>query len=189
MKYYKIENGYIKFNNVNIENINIKELRNIIGYVPQDVFLFNGTIYDNIVMGRTGFTITHVIEACQKAQATSFIEALPDKYFAQISEKGASLSGGERQRICLARALLANPKILLLDEATSALDNISEQAFQKVIDKLSKENLITITIAHRLSTVKNCDQIYVLNNGKIAEQGTHKELVEKQGIYSKLWNR
>lgn len=188
MKYYKIENGYIKFNNVNIENIKTKELRNIIGYVPQDIFLFNGTIYDNIVMGRTGFTITHVIEACQKAQATSFIEALPNKYFAQISEKGASLSGGERQRICLARALLANPKILLLDEATSALDNISEQAFQKVIDKLSKENLITITIAHRLSTVKNCDQIYVINNGKIAEQGTHKELVKKQGIYSKLWN-
>ena len=188
MKFYQIEDGSIEFNNININNINTKELRNIIGYVPQDIFLFNGTIYDNIVMGRTGFTINDVIDACKKAQAASFIENLPNKYYAHISEKGASLSGGERQRICLARALLTNPRILLLDEATSALDNISEQAFQEVIDKLSKENLITITIAHRLSTVKNCDQIFVIDNGIIGEQGTHNELLKKQGIYYKLWN-
>ncbi len=139
-------------------------------------------------MGRSEYTLSNVIEVCKLAQATSFIESLPDKYYSKISEKGASLSGGERQRIALARALLSKPKILLLDEATSALDNISEREFQKVIDALSKTQIVTITIAHRLSTIENSDLIFVMNNGKIEEQGTHSELLEKKGIYFNLLN-
>ena len=113
---------------------------------------------------------------------------MPDKYYSKISERGSSLSGGERQRIALARALLSNPKILLLDEATSALDTISEREFQHVIDELGNDQIITITIAHRLSTVVNCDRIFVMNNGTICEYGTHSELISRRGIYYQLWS-
>lgn len=188
LKFYKAESGKIKIGGENISEINTETLRGKIGYVPQEVYLFSGTIYDNIIMGRKEYSLSDVRLACKRAQADSFIENFPEKYYAKISERGSSLSGGERQRIALARALLSNPKILLLDEATSALDTISEREFQKVADELGNKDVNTITVAHRLSTIVNSDLIFVMSGGKIAEQGTHKELLEQKGIYFRLWN-
>lgn len=188
LKFYKAESGKIKIGGENISEINTETLRGKIGYVPQEVYLFSGTIYDNIIMGRKEYSLSDVRLACKRAQADLFIENLPEKYYAKISERGSSLSGGERQRIALARALLSSPKILLLDEATSALDTISEREFQKVVDELGNKDVITITVAHRLSTIVNSDLIFVMSGGKIAEQGTHKELLEQKGIYFRLWN-
>ncbi len=188
LNFYQPENGEILINHQNINNMNIKHLRNKIGYVPQEVYLFSGSIYENITMGRKNFTLEDVIEACKKAQANFFIENLPDKYYAKLNERGSNLSGGERQRIALARALLSKPKILLLDEATSALDTYSEREFQKVVDDLGTNEMITITIAHRLSTIVNSDVIFVMDKGNIIEQGNHEELLKQKGLYYKLWN-
>lgn len=187
LHFYDVHEGGVFIGNQNIKDIDTGYLRSRIGYVPQEVYLFSGTVFDNIVMGRPGFQLEDVQYACKLAQADSFIEDMPDKYFAKISEKGASLSGGERQRIALARALLSRPDILLLDEATSALDTMSERGFQKVVDELGKE-IITITIAHRLTTVKNSDIIFVMDKGNIVESGNHKELLSLKGKYYKLWN-
>lgn len=187
LHFYDVHEGGVFIGNQNIKDIDTGYLRSRIGYVPQEVYLFSGTVFDNIVMGRPGFQLEDVQYACKLAQADSFIEDMPDKYFAKISEKGASLSGGERQRIALARALLSRPDILLLDEATSALDTISERGFQKVVDELGKE-IITITIAHRLTTVKNSDIIFVMDKGNIVESGNHKELLSLKGKYYELWN-
>lgn len=187
LHFYDVQEGGVYIGNQNIKDIDTGYLRSRIGYVPQEVYLFSGTVFENIVMGRSGYTIEDVQYACRLAQADSFIEDMPDKYYAKISEKGASLSGGERQRIALARALLSKPDILLLDEATSALDTVSERGFQKVVDELGKE-IITITIAHRLTTVKNSDIIFVMDKGSIVESGSHKELLALKGKYYELWN-
>lgn len=187
LHFYDVNEGGVFIGNQNIKDIDTGYLRSRIGYVPQEVYLFSGTIFENIVMGRTGFTLEDVQYACRLAQADDFIEDMPDKYYAKISEKGASLSGGERQRIALARALLSKPDILLLDEATSALDTMSERGFQKVVDELGNE-IITITIAHRLTTVKNSDIIFVMDKGNIVESGCHKELLALKGKYYELWN-
>lgn len=187
LHFYDVQEGGVYIGNQNIKDIDTGYLRSRIGYVPQEVYLFSGTVFENIVMGRPGFTLEDVQYACRLAQADSFIEDMPDKYYAKISEKGASLSGGERQRIALARALLSKPDILLLDEATSALDTVSERGFQKVVDELGKE-IITITIAHRLTTVKNSDIIFVMDKGSIVESGSHKELLALKGKYYELWN-
>ncbi len=187
LHFYDVHEGGVFIGNQNIKDIDTGYLRSRIGYVPQEVYLFSGTVFDNIVMGRPSFQLEDVQYACKLAQADSFIEDMPDKYFAKISEKGASLSGGERQRIALARALLSRPDILLLDEATSALDTMSERGFQKVVDELGKE-IITITIAHRLTTVKNSDIIFVMDKGNIVESGNHKELLSLKGKYYELWN-
>ena len=187
LHFYDVNEGGVFIGNQNIKDIDIGYLRSRIGYVPQEVYLFSGTIFENIVMGRTGFTLEDVQYACRLAQADDFIEDMPDKYYAKLSEKGASLSGGERQRIALARALLSKPDILLLDEATSALDTMSERGFQKVVDELGNE-IITITIAHRLTTVKNSDIIFVMDKGNIVESGCHKELLALKGKYYELWN-
>lgn len=187
LHFYDVTEGDLFIGNQNIKDIETSYLRSRIGYVPQEVYLFSGTIFENIVMGRSGFTLEDVQYACKLAQADNFIEDIPDKYYAKISEKGASLSGGERQRIALARALLSKPDILLLDEATSALDTLSERGFQKVVDELGKE-IITITIAHRLTTVKNSDIIFVMDKGNIIESGNHKELLALKGKYYELWN-
>ncbi len=188
LKFYSIENGSITISGQNLNDISADYLRSSIGYVPQEVYLFSGTIYENITMGRSEYSLEDVKNACEKAQASTFIENLPDKYFSKISERGSSLSGGERQRIALARALLSCPKILLLDEATSALDTVSEREFQKVVDELGDNKIITITVAHRLSTIVNSDLIFVMNNGQIEEKGTHEELLRLKGLYYKLWN-
>ena len=188
LKFYEVEKGQILIGNQDIKNINSDFLRSRIGYVPQEVYLFSGTIAENILMGRNEYSIEDVKLACKMAQASNFIESLPESYNSKISERDSSLSGGERQRIALARALLGNPDILLLDEATSALDTISEREFQKVVEELGESQIITITIAHRLSTVVNSDLIFVMHNGKIKEKGSHLELLARNGIYAKMWN-
>ena len=187
LHFYDVNEGGVFIGNQDIRDIDTGYLRSRIGYVPQEVYLFSGTVFENIVMGRSGYSLEDVQYACRLAQADNFIEDMPDKYYAKISERGASLSGGERQRIALARALLSKPDILLLDEATSALDTVSERGFQKVVDELGKE-IITITIAHRLTTVKNLDIIFVMDKGNIVESGNHKELLALKGKYYELWN-
>lgn len=187
LHFYDVNKGGVFIGNQDIRDIDTGYLRSRIGYVPQEVYLFSGTVFENIVMGRSGYSLEDVQYACRLAQADNFIEDMPDKYYAKISERGASLSGGERQRIALARALLSKPDILLLDEATSALDTVSERGFQKVVDELGKE-IITITIAHRLTTVKNSDIIFVMDKGNIVESGNHKELLALKGKYYELWN-
>ena len=187
LHFYDVNEGGVFIGNQDIRDIDTGYLRSRIGYVPQEVYLFSGTVFENIVMGRSGYSLEDVQYACKLAQADNFIEDMPDKYYAKISERGASLSGGERQRIALARALLSKPDILLLDEATSALDTGSERGFQKVVDELGKE-IITITIAHRLTTVKNSDIIFVMDKGNIVESGNHKELLALKGKYYELWN-
>lgn len=187
LHFYDANEGGVFIGNQDIRDIDTGYLRSRIGYVPQEVYLFSGTVFENIVMGRSGYSLEDVQYACRLAQADNFIEDMPDKYYAKISERGASLSGGERQRIALARALLSKPDILLLDEATSALDTVSERGFQKVVDELGKE-IITITIAHRLTTVKNSDIIFVMDKGNIVESGNHKELLALKGKYYELWN-
>ncbi|MCI8273190.1 MAG: ATP-binding cassette domain-containing protein [Clostridia bacterium] len=161
----------------------------IIALVPQSPFLIAGTIYENICYGiDREVSIDEVIEASKKAYIYDYISELPDKFNSIISEGGNNLSGGQRQRIAIARIFLRKPKILILDEATSALDNTSEKYIQTEIEKLQIENNTTIiSIAHRLTTLKNCDEIIVLNKGKIEEKGKYDELIEKNGIFSDMY--
>lgn len=181
--------GTIILDDTNINNLNRKDIANIIALVPQNPFLIAGTIYENITYGiNREVSIEEVKDAARKAYILDFIEELPDKFNTIISEGGNNLSGGQRQRISIARIFLRKPKILILDEATSALDNTSEKHIQSEIEKLKKENNTTIiAIAHRLTTLKNCDRVIVLNKGKIEESGKFDELVEKEGIFSDMY--
>lgn len=181
--------GTIILNDTNINNLNRKDISNIIALVPQSPFLIAGTVYENITYGiNREVTIEEVEEAAKKAYILDFIEQLPEKFDTVISEGGNNLSGGQRQRIAIARIFLRKPKILILDEATSALDNTSEKHIQSEIEKLQKENKTTIiAIAHRLTTLKNCDRIIVLDKGKIEESGKFDELIEKDGIFSDMY--
>ena len=181
--------GTIILDDTNIDNLNRKDISNIIALVPQSPFLIAGTIYENITYGiNREVSIEEVEEAAKKAYILDYIEELPEKFDTVISEGGNNLSGGQRQRIAIARIFLRKPKILILDEATSALDNTSEKHIQSEIEKLQKENNTTIiAIAHRLTTLKNCDRIIVLNKGKIEESGKFDELIEKDGIFSDMY--
>lgn len=181
--------GTIILDDTNIDNLNRKDISNIIALVPQSPFLIAGTIYENITYGiNREVSIDEVEEAAKKAYILDYIEELPEKFDTLISEGGNNLSGGQRQRIAIARIFLRKPKILILDEATSALDNTSEKHIQSEIEKLQKENNTTIiAIAHRLTTLKNCDRIIVLNKGKIEESGKYDELIEKEGIFSDMY--
>ena len=181
--------GTIILDDTNIDNLNRKDISNIIALVPQRPFLIAGTIYENITYGiNREVSIEEVEEAAKKAYILDYIEELPEKFDTLISEGGNNLSGGQRQRIAIARIFLRKPKILILDEATSALDNTSEKHIQSEIEKLQKENNTTIiAIAHRLTTLKNCDRIIVLNKGKIEESGKYDELIEKEGIFSDMY--
>ena len=181
--------GTIILDDTNIDNLNRKDISNIIALVPQSPFLIAGTIYENITYGiNREVSIEEVEEAAKKAYILDYIEELPEKFDTLISEGGNNLSGGQRQRIAIARIFLRKPKILILDEATSALDNTSEKHIQSEIEKLQKENNTTIiAIAHRLTTLKNCDRIIVLNKGKIEESGKYDELIEKNGIFSDMY--
>ena len=181
--------GTIILDDTNIDNLNRKDISNIIALVPQNPFLIAGTIYENIIYGiNREVSIEEVEEAAKKAYILDYIEELPEKFDTLISEGGNNLSGGQRQRIAIARIFLRKPKILILDEATSALDNTSEKHIQSEIEKLQKENNTTIiAIAHRLTTLKNCDRIIVLNKGKIEESGKFDELIEKEGIFSDMY--
>ncbi|MEY8416404.1 ABC transporter ATP-binding protein [Tissierella praeacuta] len=185
-RFYEIEEGEILIDNIDIRDIKIKSLRKKIGLVQQEVFLFTGTIRDNIIYGNPEANDDEIIEAAKKARIHDFILSLPDGYNTYIGEKGVKLSGGQKQRISIARLFLKNPPILILDEATSALDNETEIMIQKSLEDLSKGRT-TLVIAHRLSTIKNADEILVLTSDGIAESGNHEELLKEDNLYAKLY--
>ena len=186
LRLYEIGEGSITLDGVDIRQIKLRDLRQSIGLVSQDVFLFHGTVAENIAYGTFDATPPEIIAAAQVAEAHEFINELPYGYDTIVGERGQKLSGGQRQRIAIARAILKNPPILILDEATSAVDNETEAAIQRSLEKITK-NRTTIAIAHRLSTIRNADCIYVMEYGKVVEQGTHEELIALQGIYTNLW--
>jgi ATP-binding cassette subfamily B protein len=186
-RFYELNEGKITIDGEDIKEITLKSLRENIGIVQQDVFLFTGTIKDNILYGNTEANDDEVITAAKNANIHDFIMSLPEGYETYVGERGVKLSGGQKQRISIARVFLKNPPILILDEATSALDNTSELIIQKSLEKLSKGRT-TIVVAHRLSTVKNADEIVVLTNKGIVEKGTHEELINKGDIYARLYN-
>ena len=191
-RFYEPNEGEIKINSINIKDLDLKWLRKNIGVVSQEPILNSGTIKENIIYGVDNFSEELFNSVCQLSMINTFVEnksQFPDGYETFCGERGAVLSGGQKQRIAIARALMKNSKIMIFDEATSALDSESELIVQKSIDNIVKnKNITTIIIAHRLSTIKNADCIYVLNNGEICEFGTHKELIEKNGIYKNLFN-
>ncbi len=186
-RFYEAESGEILLDGKNIKDITLRSLRSNIGVVAQDVYLFSGTIRDNLIYGKADATEDELVEACKKAGAHEFISALPDGYDTYIGERGVKLSGGQKQRISIARVFLKNPPVLLLDEATSALDNESEKLVQESLERLAKGRT-TLTIAHRLTTIRNADEIVVLTEDGIAEQGSHSELMQKGGIYSNMYS-
>lgn len=187
-RFYDVTKGHIDIDGQDISKVTLKSLRQSIGIVQQDVYLFSGTIRDNIAYGRPGASDKEIEEAAYMAGANEFIDRLPDGMDTYIGERGVKLSGGQKQRISIARVFLKNPKILILDEATSALDNESELYVTHSLEKLAKGRT-TITIAHRLTTVQNADRIIVLGKDGIMEEGTHEALLSKEGTYYKLWNR
>ena len=184
-RFYDVDKGDIKIDGKSIYDIKLNSLRKNIGIVQQDVFLYTGTIKENIKYGNQNATDEEVIEAAKKANIHEFIMELKDGYDTYIGERGVKLSGGQKQRISIARVFLKNPPILILDEATSALDNVTEYLIQKSLEELCK-NRTTIVVAHRLSTIKNADEIIVLTDKGIEERGSHIELIKKGGIYENL---
>ena len=185
-RFYDVTEGEILLDGKNIKEYTLKSLRDNIGMVQQDVYLFSGTVYDNISYGKPDATLEEIIEAAKKAGAHEFISELKDGYNTYVGERGVKLSGGQKQRISIARVFLKNPPIIILDEATSALDNESEFAVAKSLARLS-EGRTTITIAHRLSTIRKSDRIMVLTDEGIMEEGSHEELLEQKGIYYKFY--
>ena len=186
-RFYDVTGGSITVDGKDIRGLTLKSLRSQIGMVQQDVYLFDGTIKDNIAYGKPGASDEEIIKAAKCASIHDFIMELPEKYDTYVGERGTRLSGGQKQRISIARVFLKNPPILILDEATSALDNESERWIQKSLEELSK-NRTTITIAHRLSTIRDADEIIVITEDGIAERGTHAELLEKNGLYAAYYN-
>ncbi|EAW37853.1 ABC transporter, transmembrane region [Lyngbya sp. PCC 8106] len=186
LRLYEIQSGTITLDGIEINRIKLRDLRQSIGLVSQDVFLFHGTVAENICYGSFDASLPEIIAAAQVAEADSFIQTLPQGYDTIVGERGQKLSGGQRQRIAIARAVLKNPPILILDEATSAVDNETEAAIQRSLEHIT-QNRTTIAIAHRLSTVRNADCIYVMDQGKLVEWGRHEQLLETTGIYASLW--
>lgn len=186
-RFYDVTGGQITVDGQDVRSLTLKSLRSQIGVVQQDVYLFSGTIRENIAYGKPDASEEEIITAAKCANIHEFIMELPEQYDTFVGERGARLSGGQKQRISIARVFLKNPPILILDEATSALDNESERWIQRSLEELSKDRT-TITIAHRLSTIKNADEIIVLTENGIAERGTHESLLEKNGIYAGYYN-
>ena len=188
LKFYEAQEGKIFLDGNDIRDIDSTYLRSKIGYVPQDIFLFSGTVAENISLHNQNATLEEIMEAAKKAGADEFIQKLPKRYDTVLGEHGGGLSGGEKQRLALARALLGNPSFLILDEATSSLDTVSEMEIHKVIKNLRSENIAVILIAHRLTTVEKCDKIFVMKDGKIIQSGSHKELLKEDGLYKEMWS-
>ena len=187
LRLYDSTSGEIIFDNDDIKDLEIDSLRNKIGLVSQDIFLFEGTVFENIAYGNLNASDEEVWEAARLSESDKFINLLPNKEKTIVGERGQKLSGGQRQRISIARAILKNPEILILDEATSAVDNETEAAIQRSINTLKKGRTV-IAIAHRLSTIRNAEIIYVLEEGRIVESGNHESLLDIKGVYSKLWS-
>jgi len=186
LRLHDVDGGSVCINNVNIKDYDLFTFLRKVGFVSQDTFIYNASIAENIAFGGK-YTDQEILEAAKLANADEFIQKMPDKYGTIVGDRGMRLSGGEKQRLAIARAMIRKPEILLLDEATSSLDNISENVVQNAINKVSK-NCTTFIIAHRLSTIQNADKIYVLDEGKIVEGGTHKDLLKKKGKYWELYN-
>jgi ATP-binding cassette, subfamily B, bacterial len=186
LRLYEVQEGTITLDGIDLRQLQLADLRQAIGLVSQDVFLFHGTVRENITYGSFDVTLSEVTAAAEIAEADEFICQLPQGYDTIIGERGQKLSGGQQQRLAIARAILKNPPVLILDEATSAVDNETEAAIQRSLEKIT-QNRTTIAIAHRLSTVRNADCIYVMDKGKLVEQGTHEQLLEQQAIYAMLW--
>lgn len=185
-RFYDVTKGEVLIDGKNIKHLRLKEFRRLLGMVTQESVLFNDTIYNNILMGKPEATFEEVVEAAKIANAHEFIEGMPDGYYTNIGDDGSKLSGGQKQRISIARAVLKNPPIMILDEATSALDTASERFVQDALDNMMK-NRTSLVVAHRLSTIRNADEIVVLNRGEIVERGTHEMLMQKEnGAYKKL---
>ena len=185
-RFFEVSEGNIEVNGINIKNLSLKKYRDYIGIVPQESFLFSGTVYDNIAFGKAGVTEEDIVKAAKMANAYDFIMELPNQFKTEVGERGTMLSGGQKQRIAIARALIQNPEIMILDEATSALDTESERLVQDALDKLMV-NRTTFVIAHRLSTIINADKIVVMENGEIKEVGNHQELLRLNGLYRHLY--
>lgn len=186
MKFYQAEHGSIFVDGTNINDIDTESYRRCIGYVPQEVLLFSGTILENILWGSCGKGMKDVVQAAADAEASGFISRLPDRLNTVVGERGATLSGGERQRISLARILLRKPSLMILDEATASLDSLSEKAIMETINRTGGETTMII-VAHRLSTVKDCDNIFVFDKGSVVEWGRHEKLLAKRGRYYQMW--
>ncbi|MGK7888110.1 MAG: ABC transporter ATP-binding protein [Leptolyngbyaceae cyanobacterium] len=187
LRLYEIQSGQITLDGLDIQTLRIQDLRRTMGLVSQDVFLFEGTVADNIRYGSPEATEAEVRHAAKIAEADDFIQRFPQGYDTIVGERGQKLSGGQRQRLAIARAILRDPPILILDEATSAVDNETEVAIQRSLNQITQDRT-TIAIAHRLSTIRHADCIYVMEYGQIVEQGTHEQLLDKQGVYAGLWN-
>ncbi|KOP24450.1 ABC transporter [Hapalosiphon sp. MRB220] len=186
LRFYEVQSGTITLDGIDIQKLQLRDLRRCMGLVSQDVFLFHGTVAENIAYGTFDATQQEVVNAAKIGEAHDFIMQLPQGYETIVGERGQKLSGGQRQRIAIARAVLKNPPILILDEATSAVDNETEAAIQKSLERITI-NRTTIAIAHRLSTIRNADHIYVMEYGKFVESGTHEQLLEQNGVYASLW--
>lgn len=188
LKFYEANEGRVILDGNDIRDIDTSYLRSCIGYVPQDIFLFSGTVRENIALHKPDASLEEIIDAAKKAGAHEFIEKLPKRYETVLGEHGGGLSGGEKQRLALARALLGKPSMLILDEATSSLDTVSEMEIHKVIRQLRSDKISVILIAHRLTTVTGCDKIFVMKDGKIVEHGNHIQLLNEHGLYSEMWS-
>jgi ATP-binding cassette subfamily B protein len=186
LRLYEIQSGRIILDGIDIKDIFLYDLRRAIGLVSQDVFLFHGTVIENIAYGSPDATMDEIITAAKIAEAHEFIQRLPRGYETIVGERGQKLSGGQRQRLSIARAILKDPPILVLDEATSAVDNDTEAAIARSLEEITRHRT-TIAIAHRLSTIRHSDRIYVMEHGSIVESGTHEELLDLGGIYANLW--
>lgn len=185
-RFYDVSEGELLIDGVDVRDMKLNDLRNNVGIVQQDVYLFAGTIMENIRYGKSEATDEEVVLAAKNANAHEFIMSFPDGYDTDIGQRGVKLSGGQKQRLSIARVFLKNPPILIFDEATSALDNESEKVVQKSLESLAKDRT-TFVIAHRLTTIRNAQKILVLTEEGIAEQGTHEELLAKKGIYESLY--